>query len=74
MADGDIDDQKDYGSIVKNNLMKRPGYRPYCGGSYARCGLPRLTWNGEQFDCKCGYETNFPAGFIKKYKARWHIE
>ena len=72
MAQGDIEDPTDYGSIVRNNLMKRPGYAPYCGGSYDKCGLPRLRWDGEQFACGCGYRTEFPADFIAEYKARWH--
>lgn len=72
MAEGDLDDPVDYGSVVRNNLMKRPGYRPYCGGRYKICGLPRLVWDGEQFFCSCGYRTEFPDAFMAAYRARWH--
>jgi hypothetical protein len=73
MAAGDIDDPKDYGSIVRNNLMKRPDYRPYCGNEHAVCSMPRTIWNGEQFKCpECRWESLFPADFIEPYKARWH--
>lgn len=69
MAEGDLDDAADYGSIVRNNLMKRPGYAPYCGNN--ACGFTRLGWDGGQFGCGCGYRTEFPAEFIAAYKARW---
>ena len=72
MARGDLDDPQDYGSIVRNNLMKRPGYRPYCGSGACSFRMPRLTWDGAQFNCHCGFRTEFPADFIGPYKARWH--
>lgn len=68
MADGDLDDPTDYGSTVRDNLMKRPGYMPYCGNEH----FVRLRFDGEQFACICGYRTEFPADFIAGYKARWH--
>lgn len=72
MAEGDLDDPADYGSIVRNNLMKRPGYAPYCG---CCTGLFRMIWDGEQFICRITHErTAFPADFIAAYKARWHSE
>lgn len=65
----DIEDPVDYGSIVRNNLMKRPGYAPYCMCCSA---LRRMIWTGEQFMCGVTRaETNFPAEFIAGYKARW---
>lgn len=67
MAEGDLDDPVDYGSIVRNNLMKRPGYAPYCGET--RC-FSRTRWDGEQFGCGCGYRTGFPEAFIALYRAR----
>ena len=70
MATGDIDDPIDYGGIVRNNLMKRQGYAPYCG--HVHC-FNRLVWDGEQFECKAHkYRTDFPEDFIAGYKARWH--
>ena len=67
MADEDLDDPVDYGSIVRNNLMKRPGYAPYCGET--RC-FSRTRWNGAQFRCGCGYRTEFPETFLALYRAR----
>jgi len=61
MADGDLADPVDYGSIVRNNLMKRPGYAPYCGET--RC-FSRTVWDGAQFRCRCGYRTEFPEAFL----------
>lgn len=59
-------------SIVRANLMSREGYTPYCGNA-ERCsaGMPRTTWNGEQFECRCGWKSQFPADFIAEYKAQW---
>lgn len=87
MAQGDLEDPVDYGSIVRNNLMKRPGYAPYCGG-FVRTGsgdsdfreticvpsLRRMRWDGNQFVCACGSRTEFPDDFIAGYKARWHAK
>lgn len=80
MADGDLADPVDYGSLVRNNLMKRPGYAPYCvamrkvdeGYVETRCLMPRMRWDGDQFACFCGCRTEFDAKFIAIYKARWH--
>ncbi|WP_333827263.1 hypothetical protein [Pararhodobacter sp.] len=70
MADGDLVDPTDYGSIVRNNLMKRPFYAPYC---MCCSGFNRMKWDGEQFACLITRErTEFPAAFIEGYKARWH--
>lgn len=69
MAEGDLDDPTDYGSIVRNNLMKRPGYAPYCMGCSS---MSRMVWDGEQFKHYCGARTEFPGDFIAGYKARWH--
>lgn len=71
MAEGDLDDPTDYGSTVRNNLMKRPGYTPYCG-NHVRCHMPRTAFSGVQFVCpSCFWESQFPAEFIDQYKARW---
>ena len=63
-------------SIVRNNLLSRPWYTPYCGNNIARntpggCSNPRTFWNvsSEQFICpNCGYKTDFPNEFIEEYK------
>ena len=56
-------------SIVRDNLLKRPGYTPYCGN--ATCGYhwPRTEFNGKQFTCQCGWRSSFEPEFIDKYKA-----
>lgn len=60
-------------SIVRENLMTRPGYSPYCGNAECRYHWPRSTWDGEQFKCLCGWRSEFPADFIAEYKAKWGI-
>jgi hypothetical protein len=67
-------------STVRINLITQQGYTPYCGSMTPRppigngCDNPRTKFNGEQFVCpKCGYTTNFPKGFIDKYKQRWNL-
>ena len=58
-------------SIVRENLMTRPGYTPYCGNGH--CSMPRTNWTGGQFKCPyCGWVSQFPADFIAEYKAKWH--
>ena len=58
-------------SIVRNNLMTRPGYAPYCGN--ANCStMPRAPFNGQQFECRCcGWKSSFEPEFIAEYKAKW---
>jgi hypothetical protein len=58
-------------SIVRNNLMTRPDYSPYCGDFACRFHMPRTTFDGEQFKCPCGWRSQFPADFIEQYKAKW---
>lgn len=72
MSAGDLDDPIDYGSIVRNNLMKRPNYAPYC---MCCSRLLRMQWDGDQFFCTITKQrTQFPPDFISGYKARWHSE
>ena len=61
-------------SLIRNNLMKEPGYSPYCGSDNCRVGLRRTKFDGEQFVCQCGWRSQFPADFIAEYKAKWGIE
>lgn len=68
MADGDLNDPIDYGSTVRNNLMKRPHYAPYCDKN--EC-WNRAPFDGEQFACRCGWRSEFPEEFIEIYKVRW---
>lgn len=62
-------------TIVRNNLMERDGYAPYCGENYHKCRtMPRTKWDKDlnQFKCpNCGFVTEFPEDFIKRYKERW---
>lgn len=67
-------DHQDYGSTVRNNLMKVPGYTPYCGADITICGMPRTRWDGAQFCCphpRCNFRTQIPDDFMALYKARW---
>lgn len=59
-------------SLIRDNLMTRPGYSPYCGNDNCGAGLPRTRFDGEQFKCPCGWRSQFPADFIAEYKAKWH--
>jgi hypothetical protein len=59
-------------SIVRENLMSREGYTPYCG-SAADCefGMPRTRYRAGQFECLCGWRSGFESDFIAKYEAKW---
>lgn len=68
-------------SIVRENLMTKAGYAPYCGSvmpghpNYETCSSPRMIWNEnlDQFKCPhCGWVTEFPHEFIDRYKAQWN--
>lgn len=62
---------KDYGSLVKNNLMKEKFYTPYCGSDNCSYGMPRTKWFSGQFMCSCGWVSEFDAAFIKEYRKKW---
>lgn len=65
----DLDDPVNYGSIVRNNLMKREGYSPYCGNGSC---MARAPFNGKQFQCpRCNWVSGFEPEFIEQYKERW---
>lgn len=55
-------------TIVRENLMTSFAYMPYCGVPTCR---GRAAFDGEQFKCKCGWRSEFPADFIARYKAKW---
>lgn len=56
-------------SLVRQNLMEREGYTPYCGGSLH---FVRTVFNGSQFTCpECNFVTSFEAEFIDEYKKKW---
>lgn len=68
-------------TIVRENLMTQQNYSPYCGNnksfrSIGGCYNPRVKWVPElnQFKCpNCGWVSEFPEDFIKRYKARWSL-
>lgn len=61
-------------SIIRENLMNREGYSPYCGNPNCRI-MPRTHFNGSQFVCHvCGWKSSFPEEFITRYKKRWNLK
>jgi hypothetical protein len=60
-------------TIVRHNLMNEENYTPYCGGHKCNLRNPRSVWDSlkQQFTCKCGWVSQFPAGFINRYKIKW---
>lgn len=60
-------------SIVRENLMSRAGYTPYCGNDKCRL-MPRTSWSGQQFRCgQCGWISAFPDDFLTEYRAKWNL-
>lgn len=61
-------------TIIRDNLMSREGYSPYCPNT--RCSImERTAWNGHQFKChRCGWESRFEDEFIAEYKERWGLK
>jgi len=55
-------------STVRENLMTRDGYAPYCGSDHC---MNRAPFNGVQFACRCGWQSSFEPEFIEAYKAKW---
>ena len=53
-------------SIVRENLMEDPAYRPYTGCEH----MNRTRFNGKQFDCSCGWHTTYEPEFIEAWKAK----
>lgn len=49
------------GSIVRRNLLTRPGYMPYCGAVRCSYGMPRTAYEpvSGQFICGCGWVSKF---------------
>jgi hypothetical protein len=56
-------------SIVRNNLLTRKHYTPYCGDPHCKGNMPRLQFIKDQFECfSCGYRTKFEPEFIEQFK------
>jgi hypothetical protein len=60
-------------SIVRDNLMNRPGYTPYCGAAHCWFHWPRTRFNGQQFQCGCGWQSSFELSFIDQYKQKSNV-
>lgn len=58
-------------SIVRENLMTREGYSPYCGNFKCSAGMPRTQYTSGQFQCRCGWRSDFPRDFLDRYEERW---
>jgi len=57
-------------SLVRENLLSRLNYTPYCGGERCRV-MPRAYFNGSQFQCSsCGWVSKFEPEFIEAYISR----
>lgn len=56
-------------STVRQNLLTRPYYTPYCGGERCYLRWPRSAFNGSQFTCRCGWKSKYEPEFIEQYKA-----
>lgn len=62
-------------SVVRENLMTREGYSPYCGNWNCKVHSPRTTFHVSigQFGCPCGWWSLFPVDFINRYKKKWGL-
>lgn len=58
-------------SIVRENLMTRKGYTPYCGNEHCPLDMPRTNFIRGQFWCGCGWQSSFEPEFIAAYEAKW---
>ena len=56
-------------TTVRENLMTQKGYTPYCGDYNCSKGMPRTKFDEKQkqFVCSCGFISEFPKDFIKRY-------
>jgi hypothetical protein len=61
-------------NIIRENLMVEKGYSPYCGNDRCNYTWPRTAFNGKQFECRCGWVSQFPDEFIAEYKEKWGYE
>ena len=58
-------------SIVRENIMNREGYTPYCGDMNCKNHMPRTRFVSGQFQCSCGWRSGFEPEFIEAYLAKW---
>lgn len=55
----------------RNKLLRSRHYSPGC----FKC-KSKTTWDSKvsQFSCQCGWRSQFPGDFIKRYKKQWGYE
>ena len=55
-------------SIVRDNLLSRKGYTPYCGAERCHYRWPRTRRNDltMQYECRCGWKSSFETEFLKR--------
>lgn len=56
-------------SLVRENLLTQLNYTPYCGNASCVFSMPRTAFNGNQMECRCGWQSQFEPEFIEQYKA-----
>ena len=54
-------------SILRRNLLNERGYTPYCGAEKCYVRWPRTRFNGQQFQCMCGWQSSLEPEFIAQY-------
>lgn len=61
-------------TIVRENLMTVENYHPHCPSRKCTLSLNRASWNPniKQFECQCGWISNFPDDFINRYMKKWN--
>ena len=55
-------------STVRQNIIKDKNYTPYCGNVNCRHNMPRTVFKAGQFECRCGWRSEFEAEFINEYR------
>jgi hypothetical protein len=60
-------------NVVRQNLLTQAGYAPYCGAQDCAHDWPRARWDGDQFQCDCGWRSALPASFVAEYRAKWGL-
>ena len=60
-------------TLIRQNLMTREGYSPYCGNALCSAGMPRTKFKNGQFRCSCGWASQFEDSFIQRYLKQWNI-
>ncbi len=62
-------------TIVRQNLIENKDYLPYCGNNLYKCTNPRTVKTGLLIlKCpECGWESEFPEDFVKRYKEKHNL-